>query len=143
MKKRQKRKQQKNLVLLNRYEAAMISPDRNFSLCNWYQGGNDVSNYDLMTIYKRARHLYENTPEIKQAVSTLCLLMGTLTPRPASRDEEYNKLAREAFLKRALNARLFETTGRLNFFQLNYSISLITDSRIPNNQIFILVYLIV
>lgn len=117
MKKRLKRKNEKKIGMTNRFEASMISPDRNFSLCDWYNGRTDVSNYDLMTIYKRARYLYENTPEIKQAVSTLCLLMGTLTPRPASRDEEFNKLAREAFLKRALNARLFETTGRLNFFQ--------------------------
>lgn len=48
---------------------------------------------------------------------TLTLLMGTLTPRPATRDEDFNKAARAAFLRRASNPRLFEQSGRLNFFQ--------------------------
>lgn len=48
---------------------------------------------------------------------TLTLLMGTITPRPSTRDEEYNKAARAAFLRRASNPRLFEQSGRLNFFQ--------------------------
>lgn len=116
MKKKYKNKKSK-VEMTNRYEASTISPYRNFNFINWYNGRNDISSWDLMTIYNRARHLYDNTPEIRQAVSTLCLLMGTLTPRPATRDEEFNKLAREAFLRRATNPRLFETTGRLNFFQ--------------------------
>lgn len=116
MKKRQKNKIDK---LQNRAEAALLySPDRNYNLADWFNidPRNQISKWDLQTIYKRARALYINTPEIKQAVSTLCLLMGTITPRPATRDEEFNKLARDAFIRRASNPRLFETTGRLNFF---------------------------
>ncbi len=117
MKKRLKNKMKK---LENRAESALLySPDRNFNLADFFSidPRNQISKWDMQTIYKRARALYLNTPEIKQAVSTLCLLMGTLTPRPATRDEEFNKLAREAFLKRATNPRLFESTGRLNFFE--------------------------
>ena len=119
MNKRMKKKKNKNIEILNRSDAALYTADRNFSLTDWFNldPRNQISKWDIQTIWKRARHLYLNTPEIKQAVSTLCLLMGTLTPRPATTDEDWNKEAREAFLKRAMNPRLFETTGKMNFFE--------------------------
>lgn len=119
MTKRQKKKQdKKELELLNRAEAALaFSPDRHFSLFHNTDPRREISNLDLQTIYKRARALYNDTPEIRQAVMTLTLLMGTITPRPATRDEEFNKAARAAFLRRVSNPRLFEQSGRLNFFQ--------------------------
>ena len=119
MKSRQRKKKDKQeLELLNRAEAALLySPDRHFSLFHNTDPRREISNLDLQTIYKRARALYNDTPEIRQAVMTLTLLMGTITPRPSTRDEEYNKAARAAFLRRASNPRLFEQSGRLNFFQ--------------------------
>jgi len=118
MKSRQRKKKDKQeLELLNRAEAALLySPDRHFSLFHNTDPRREISNLDLQTIYKRARALYNDTPEIRQAVMTLTLLMGTITPRPSTRDEEYNKAARAAFLRRASNPRLFEQSGRLNFF---------------------------
>ena len=118
MTKRQKKKQDKKEVeLMNRAEAALLySPDRHFSLFHNTDPRREISNLDLQTIYQRARALYNDTPEIRQAVMTLTLLMGTITPRPSTRDEEYNKAARAAFLRRASNPRLFEQSGRLNFF---------------------------
>lgn len=119
MNRRQKRKQEKREIeLLNRAEAALsYTPDRHFSLFHNTDPRREISNLDLQTIYKRARALYNDTPEIRQAVMTLTLLMGTITPRPSTRDEEYNKAARAAFLRRVSNPRLFEQSGRLNFFQ--------------------------
>lgn len=119
MTKRQKKKQEKKeLELMNRAEAALLySPDRHFSLFHNTDPRREISNLDLQTIYKRARQLYNDTPEIRQAVMTLTLLMGTISPRPSTRDEEFNKKARAAFLRRVSNPRLFEQSGRLNFFQ--------------------------
>ena len=117
MKKRQKKKIEQN-ELINRAEAALLySPDRHFNLFHNTDPRKEISNWDLQTIYKRARALYNDTPEIRQAVMTLTLLMGTISPRPSTRDEEFNKAARAAFLRRVSNPRLFEQSGRLNFFQ--------------------------
>lgn len=47
----------------------------------------------------------------------MVLLSGYILPLPKTRDREFNKAAREVFMRRAMNPRLFETSGRLNFLQ--------------------------
>ena len=47
----------------------------------------------------------------------MVLLMGYILPLPNTRDKEFNEAARRVFMRRAMNPRLFETSGRLNFIQ--------------------------
>lgn len=98
--------------------ARWFSPDRNFPL--WYSLNprEEISNWQLDLIWRRARALYTNSPEIRNAVKQLVLLSGYILPLPQTRDKEFNEAARKVFLKRALNPRLFETSGRLNFLQM-------------------------
>ena len=75
----------------------------------------ETSSFALERIWRRARSLYANCPEIRHAVNTLATMVGTIQPRPATADEEWNKKAREAFLKRVNNAFLFDANCTLNF----------------------------
>lgn len=97
--------------------AAWFSPDRNFNLWPSFDPRLEINNWQMETIWKRARSLYDNCPEIRNAVKQMCLLMGYILPLPKTRDKEFNRAAREAFMRRAMNPRLFEASGRLNFLQ--------------------------
>lgn len=77
--------------------------------------GVEISNWGLERIWKRARSLYANCSEVRHAVNTLAMMVGTITPRPCSGDEEWDKLARAAFLKRVNNPYLFDVAGVLNW----------------------------
>lgn len=68
----------------------------------------EASSWALERIWKRARSLYCNCPEVRHAVQTLAMMVGTLQCRPCSSDEKWNELAREAFIKRTGNAALFD-----------------------------------
>lgn len=94
-----------------------FSPDRNFPL--WYSldPKQEISNWQIELIWRRARALYANSPEIRNAVKNMVLLMGYILPLPNTRDKEFNEAARRVFMRRAMNPRLFETSGRLNFIQ--------------------------
>lgn len=97
--------------------AALFTPDRNFNLWPSFDPRLEISNWQMETIWRRARSLYDNAPEIRNAVKQMTLLMGYIMPLPKTRDKEFNKAARAAFMRRAMNPRLFETSGRLNFLQ--------------------------
>lgn len=96
---------------------AFFSPDRNFNLWPSFDPRLEINNWQMETIWRRARSLYANSPEIRQAVKQMRLLMGYILPLPKTRDKEFNRAAREAFMCRAMNPRLFEASGRLNFLQ--------------------------
>ena len=96
--------------------AAENSPNRawvNFPLV----GNPEASSWALQKIWRRARSLYCNSPEVRFCVNTLASMVGTLTPRPQSGNEEWDKLAREAFLKRVNNPGLFDANGVLSWNQ--------------------------
>lgn len=77
----------------------------------------EVDSWDLRTIWQRARMLYYNCPPIRHAVQNMVSFTGELTPLPCTSDEEWNELARAAFLARVKNPFLFDAAGRLNFSQ--------------------------
>lgn len=97
--------------------ASFFTPERNFPLWGSLDPKQEISNWQLETIWRRARGLYANSPEIRNAVKQLVLLSGYILPLPNTRDKEFNEAARRAFMRRAMNPRLFETSGRLNFLQ--------------------------
>ena len=99
------------------YDAASWSPERHFSFWPIGDPRQPVSDFDLMTIYRRARALEANNPAVKKVVRTTVQVMGYMTPRPVTEDEEWNRRARELFLRWALNPSTFEVSGRLNFIQ--------------------------
>lgn len=96
---------------------AWFSPDRNFNLWPSFDPKQEISNWQMETIWKRARALYANSPEIRNAVKQIVLLSGYILPLPKTRDKEFNAAARRVFMNRAMNPRLFEASGRLNFLQ--------------------------
>lgn len=59
-----------------------------------------IDDHDWEMTSKRVRSLYNNFPQIRQAVSTLILLTGSLSPRPNTADEDFNRRARAWFLKK-------------------------------------------
>lgn len=113
------RKKKTNIEnIKNSVEASSIyQPDRNFALWHSLDPKQEISDWQLDTIWRRARSLYTNTPEVQMAVKTMSLLMGYILPKPSTRDKKFNEAARKAFMRRAMNPRLFESSGRLNFLQ--------------------------
>lgn len=59
----------------------------------------------------KARVLYSNSPEVINLVECIKLIVGYLMPLPQSGDEEWNALARRAFMRRVENPRLFDLGG--------------------------------
>lgn len=114
-----KRNQTKKVGVQNGYglDAGAYSPNRSF---NTFPTVNrrDVTAAKRNKIISRARSLYYNSPEVRSAVKTLGMLVGNLKPLPRTKDEEWNKLAQEAFSRRVNNPSAFELTGTLNFNQL-------------------------
>lgn len=99
------------------YDAASWTPDRCFNFFPLADPRRELSDSDLALIYRRARSLYANFPEVRQVVETRVLLQGVLMPRATTKDKEWNRLAREEFLRVAMNPALFDASGRLNFLQ--------------------------
>ena len=114
-----RKRRRKNIEVSNNLglDAATISPDRIFPLWGSLNPRDEVNDYNLETIWRRARGLYYNFAEIRQAVKTMTMLMGYILPLPNTRDMEFNKAARCAFIRIAMNPKLFEVSGRLNFLQ--------------------------
>lgn len=75
-----------------------------------------IDDHDWELTSKRVRSLYNNFPQIRQAVSTLILLTGSLSPRPNTADEDFNRRARAWFLKKCQNPATFSTNKRLNWW---------------------------
>ena len=68
-------------------DAASWSADRCFNLWPSLDPKDEVGSWQLEKIYKRARSLYANCPEIKNAVDTMALLVGHLMPLPQTSNE--------------------------------------------------------
>lgn len=98
-------------------DAARLSPDRNFNLWTSLNPQQEVSDWARDRITRRARSLYANFPEVRAVVKEIVNLQGILTPFANTADKEWNKLARAAFMRRALNPQSFDAAGRLNFYQ--------------------------
>lgn len=98
-------------------DAASFSPYRQFNffpVCS----RRDVARWGREVMISRARSLEFNSSEVRSAVKTLAMLVGTLKPLPNTEDEQWNRLAVEAFERRTRNPRLFDNAGALNFVQL-------------------------
>lgn len=98
--------------------AADYSPNRawlNFPILG---SAPECSEWALERVWRRARSLYANSPEVRYAVNTLATMAGTITPRPCSGNEEWDAKAREAFLRRANNPALFDAAGQMAFNQM-------------------------
>lgn len=101
-----KRTQEKHIE--NNLEAASMTPNRAFIAYPSFNPLENLTNWQMVRIWQRARALFDNFPEIRHAVQTLNTLTGTITPRPASDNEEWNNEARNAFLNRVNNPYLFD-----------------------------------
>lgn len=99
------------------FDAAALSPARAFSFFP-VTSRRDLTKWSRWRLISRARSLEYNSPEVRAAVKTIGMLVGTLKPLPCTQDEEWNKLAAEAFARRTGNPRLFDNSGALNFAQL-------------------------
>lgn len=77
----------------------------------------EVDAWDLQNIWRRARMLYMNCPPIRHAVKNMVAFTGSLSPLPMTKDEEWNELARAAFIARTKNPYTFDVAGKLNFQQ--------------------------
>lgn len=75
----------------------------------------EVGQWDLERLYRAARALSFNSPPVRRAIDVTVNLMGWLLPQPATPDAEWNKRAREHFMRHAMNPSLFDSAGVLNF----------------------------
>lgn len=75
----------------------------------------EVSVYDRIQLYRAARALVYNSASIRSAVETCVNLQGWLLPQPATPDDDWNRTARRHFMRAAMNPRLFDQAGALNF----------------------------
>lgn len=101
-------------------DAAMDSPYRAFNTFPLMER-RDLSVWSRRKLISRARSLTYNSSEVRAAVKTIAMLVGTLRPLPRTSDEEWNKLAVKAFEKRTSSPEIFDNTGMLNFEQMqNY-----------------------
>lgn len=96
-------------------EAARWSPNRTLTLWPSVDPLAEGDVYTLTECYKKARALYTNSASVRMAAKAVVQLTGVLTPRPMTADEEWNRLARDAFLARANDPNAFDASGRLSW----------------------------
>lgn len=109
------KRRKKTVDVQNMVQAA--SSEKSRAWINWpvLNPKSEVSQWDKERIWRRARSLYANCPEVRHAVNTLAMMVGTITPRPCSGDEEWDRMAREAFLNRVNNPYLFDVQGTMTW----------------------------
>lgn len=98
-------------------DAGAYSPNREFNMFPCVQRKN-ITACRRTRIISQSRDLYYNSPEVRHAVKTLSMLVGTLKPLAKSSDVEWNKLAERAFARRTSDPANFELTNTLDFGQL-------------------------
>lgn len=98
-------------------DAGAYSPNREFNMFPVVQRKN-ITACRRTRIISQSRDLYYNSPEVRHAVKTLSMLVGTLKPLAKSSDIEWNKLAERAFARRTSDPATFELTNTLDFGQL-------------------------
>lgn len=72
---------------------------------------HEYGGWARLKVMAKARVLYGNSPEVINLVECVKLIVGYLMPMPKSGDEEWNELARRAFLRRTDNPSLFDVGG--------------------------------
>ena len=89
----------------------------NAGLLYWptLDGRYEISTWDLDSLYRSARNLEANTGIIGKAIEDIVSFQGWILPQPRTRDEEWNRLARAAFLARTGQALTFDISGQLNW----------------------------
>ena len=110
-----KRKNRPSATMLGGYEAATWSPARPIPFWPTLDPRQEVDAFDCWALWTGARALYANSSDVRMVVKTVVDLVGYLTPMPATTDTEWNRLALEAFQRRAQKASLFDASGRLDW----------------------------
>lgn len=95
-------------------DATTWSPARPFPFWPVHTPEQEVDSFDLWALWTRARSLYANSSDVRMVVKSVTDLIGYLTPQPATADEDWNRLAAEAFRKRTV-CGVFEASGRLSW----------------------------
>ena len=97
------------------YDAATPSTARPIPFWPTMQPAAEVDAGDLFMIWTRGRSLYANSSDVRMVVKNVADLVGYLMPLPVTGDDEWNREARAAFLKRVNRAGLFDGSGRLTW----------------------------
>lgn len=100
---------------LGQYEAARWSPNRAIPFWPNLNPRTELSDGDLLELWRVGRSLYANNALVSMAVTSIVDLCGWLMPIPRSSDKEWNKKARKWFCAYALNPQKFSATGTVNF----------------------------
>lgn len=95
-------------------DATTWSPARPFPFWPTMQPEAEVDAWDLYALWTRARSLYANSSDVRMVVKSVTDLLGYLTPLPNTEDEEWNRLALQAFRRRTV-AGLLDASGRLSW----------------------------
>lgn len=115
--KRPHRRKQKATAAMSygAYDAATFSPARPFPFWPLADPRQELDTFDLFAIWTRARSLYANSSDVRMVVKSVTDLVGYVLPLPVSDDEEWNRLARAAFLSRVNTPGLYDAGGRLTW----------------------------
>lgn len=97
------------------FDAAIPSPIRAFRWWPNTDARKEVDSWDLEILWRQARSLHANMPEVAMVVQTMVDLMGWLEPMPATADAEWNDLARRAFEDKCIDPSRFDLAGRMSW----------------------------
>lgn len=97
------------------YDAATPSPSRPFPFWPTMHPTQEVDAHDLFAIWTRGRSLYANSSDVRMVVKNVADLIGYLMPLPCTADDDWNREARAAFLRRVNTPGAFDASGRLTW----------------------------
>lgn len=111
-----RKRKKRSIAPVNAWGLEATRPDAGGLLC-WptLHPRTELSGLDRVQLYRAARALVYNSSSIRAAVETCVNLQGWLLPQPATPDDEWNREARRHFMRTAMNPRLFDQAGALNF----------------------------
>lgn len=112
-KRRQRMKGGSRVRMMLPHEAAWPSGNRSviFAPGMVESPRRELGSWARQRLWAKARVLFSNSPEVINLVECIKLVVGYLLPLPQSGDEEWNDLARAAFMRRVERPALFDVGG--------------------------------
>lgn len=82
---------------------------------------------NLRAVHDKAARLFKDVPYLRGPAVRMANYLGPVTPRPATLDAEWNKIAHDWFRRSYLEAELWDASGKYNFADWQAQLNIYAD----------------
>ena len=111
------------MMWLSPYHGASTGDARGYVYWPQLDTKKQLDTYSRVETLRRARAFEGNSGIARKAIHGLARKIGFLLPQPVTRDQEWNRAAYSAFMRRATNADTFDVSGKHDFADAQIALS--------------------